>query len=377
MRKVQAKANAGAGGTGVGVSVGINIAVDNDTRALIADGATIIGGHDVTLSATGSHVVNTVTEGGGKAADGTGVGGSLAITVADNVSEARLGTEGSALFDITGAFKAEAIHHGSSVTTAKGEAEGTDAAVGVAIALSFVDDTARATLDRDVTADGAVSVIASGDGSSEAKGIASAAGGKADDTGTKNADTQTDQAAGLASKQSGETKTVDKSASTEDGDGGGDSVSVGAALGLNIASSVSEARVGAVTIDAGGAFEVRAENNMDASAIGDGSAALGKDTTDGTTVGIGIAINIADMQNLAVVDAGAQITAQSFKAEAVMKDVAGDGSDLSHKFGATRDLWGERWGHGGGGLVCAELLQGQHRSGTWRRLDAARGHGRC
>ena len=78
---VQAKANAGAGGTGVGVSIGINVAVDNDSRAIVGERVTLVGGNDVTLSATGSHKVDTVTEGGGKAVDGTGVGGSLAITV--------------------------------------------------------------------------------------------------------------------------------------------------------------------------------------------------------------------------------------------------------------------------------------------------------
>jgi hypothetical protein len=117
--QVLATANAAAGGTGVGISVGINLALDNDTRAVIEDGVTINGGADVTLSATGSHKVNTVTEGGGKAADGTGVGGSLAITVADNVTEARVGgTIASTPLTITGAFKAQADHHGSSITTA-------------------------------------------------------------------------------------------------------------------------------------------------------------------------------------------------------------------------------------------------------------------
>ena len=192
------------------------------------------------MSATGSHKVNTVTEGGGKAKDGTGVGGSLAITVADNVTEARLGT--GAGLNISGAYSATADHHGSSVTTAKGEAAGTDAAVGVAIALGFVDDTAQATINRNVTAGGAVSLIARGDGSSKAEAIASAAGTTAaaeEDKDSKTADDQADSAAGLANKQSGRSgtadeKSIDKKASTEDDEGGGDSVGVGAALGLNL-----------------------------------------------------------------------------------------------------------------------------------------------
>jgi hypothetical protein len=56
---------------------------------------------------------------------------------------------------------------------------------------------------------------------------------------------------------------------------------VGAALALNIASSVADARLGdGLTIVAGdgvgtGAFSLKSENNMDASAIADASAADG------------------------------------------------------------------------------------------------------
>jgi hypothetical protein len=142
--QVEAKAKAGgAGDTGVGVSVGLNIAVDNDTHALIADGATLTGGKDVTISATGSHVVNTTAEGGGQSTGATGVGGALALTVADNETEATIGT-GTGL-DVTGKVAVTATHHGASVTTAKGDGTGSSTAVGVALALGFVDDSAVAT----------------------------------------------------------------------------------------------------------------------------------------------------------------------------------------------------------------------------------------
>jgi hypothetical protein len=154
--------------------VGINIAVDNDTSALIANGATLTGGKDVTMGATGSHVVNTTAEGGGTAKDGTGVGGALALTVAENETEARIGT-GTGL-DVTGDVAVTASHHGASVTTAKGDGTGSSTAVGVALALGFVDDSAVATTARNITADGAVSFTASADGSSQSKAFASADG---------------------------------------------------------------------------------------------------------------------------------------------------------------------------------------------------------
>ena len=121
--EVQAKANAGAGGTGVGVSVGINIAGNNATRAQIGDDALLTGGKDVTLSATGSHKVDTLTEGGGKAADGTGVGGSLALTVAvNNDTEAAPGPRARG-WTSRASSRPRRRTMAKARTTAKGEAE--------------------------------------------------------------------------------------------------------------------------------------------------------------------------------------------------------------------------------------------------------------
>ena len=80
---------------------------------------------------------------------------SFTRRIADNVTTARIGT-GTAL-DLTGGVDATATHHGASTTTTDGTALGADAAVGAAIALGFVDDSATATTARNITADGAVS----------------------------------------------------------------------------------------------------------------------------------------------------------------------------------------------------------------------------
>ncbi|MEX0958002.1 MAG: LEPR-XLL domain-containing protein, partial [Burkholderiales bacterium] len=331
--RAEATANSDGANTGVGVSVGINIATNNDTRAVIEDGAVLTGGNDVTLSATGSHEVDTLATGGGKSTGDTGVGGALALTVADNVTEAVVGS--GAKLEIAGAFNAEAVHHGSSETTAKGEAEGGSTAVGAAIALAFVDDSALATTGRDITAGGAVSFAARGDGASKVEAIASSAGADSDEEATKgntSADGQIDSATGLANKQSGETNTVDKSASTDDGDAdtsGDGGVSVGAALALNVSNSDAEASIGADrTIVAGGEVALRAENNMDAAAIADGSAAGGEGAT---SVGVAVALNIAHMSNTATVGANSTISGEGFEASALMKEVDGDST---HKFAA-------------------------------------------
>src|SRR5262249_47622576 len=156
---VEAKASADSGKTGVGISIGVNVA-NNSTRALLADDAVATGG--LALTASGSDTTSTTATSGGQAKDGTGVGGAFAITVAGNSTGARIGT--GAMLDLTGGVNATASHHGVSTTTADGTALGANAAVGAAIALAFVDDTATATTARDITADGSVSFAANADG---------------------------------------------------------------------------------------------------------------------------------------------------------------------------------------------------------------------
>jgi hypothetical protein len=169
---VEAKAAADSEKTGVGVSVALNITPHNTTEALLL--GTLEGGKDVTLGAEGSHVVNTSAIGGGKSNSDTGVGGALAITVAENATTARVDA-GTAL-DISGKFEANAGHHGASETVAKAAGEGGSTAIGAAIALGFVNDSALATTARNITADGAVKFSARADGSTKAEAIASSAG---------------------------------------------------------------------------------------------------------------------------------------------------------------------------------------------------------
>ena len=272
--------------------------------------------------------MNATAEGGGQSTGDTGVGGAVALSVADNATEATIGYKATGL-DVTGAVSATATHHGSSTTTAKGDGTGSSTAVGVAIALGFVDDSALATTARNITADGAVSFAASATGSSKSEATASAAGAdkKAEETkqgaasGEGTADKQAGSAAGMASKQSGETKSVDSEkggASTESG-----SVSVAASLALNIANNDAIAMVGdGLTIKAGdgagiGSLTVRSANLMSAEAIAQGLAAT---KADGDAVGVGVAVNVAQERNEASVGAGAIVTADGVIVEATMAE---------------------------------------------------------
>ncbi|MBI3919578.1 MAG: LEPR-XLL domain-containing protein, partial [Betaproteobacteria bacterium] len=108
---VEAKAKA-TGSTGVGASIAFNL-TDQLTEAVVANGATLIDGSSLTLSATGTHDNTTVAKGGAAAAgSGTSVGGAVAISVVDNETEASVGT-GAAL-SLSGNLSAIATHHGAT-----------------------------------------------------------------------------------------------------------------------------------------------------------------------------------------------------------------------------------------------------------------------
>src|SRR5690606_15673692 len=206
----------GKGDFGMGASVALNIG-EGHALATTGQNTGINNAANVTLKADNSHATNTLAEAGGKSA-GTGVGGAVAITVADGSGEARVDS-GSTLA-IAGALTAEADNHGVSTTKADGEALGGDTAVGAAIALGFVTDNAVATTARNINAGGAVTLSARGDGSSKSEAIASAAGGKADDK--SSADAQIESQAKFAGAKSGKSDLdVGEKANTKDGEGGG------------------------------------------------------------------------------------------------------------------------------------------------------------
>jgi len=333
--EARAEASATAGKTGVGASIAIHV-IDQVTEAQLESGATLTGGDDVTLSASGEHDNTTYAQGGaGGNGTTTAVGGSFALTIADHSTEASLGT-GTGL-NITGDFSATATHHGDTDTTAEGKAQASDTAVGAAIALAFVTDDALASSSRSIRADGDVSLSALADGASLAQATASAKGAdkqKESANGNTTADQQKNKQVGVAnSKNAGADKSAGGTTSANDGSGG--SVGVGAALALNIAASRAEASVLGGTTDIianddgvdDGAVSLTSTNNMDAQAIASGEA-VGPSVA--TAVGVAIAINVADMRNAAVVGTGVDVDGDGFTASATMKNAG----DTTHTFEA-------------------------------------------
>ncbi len=165
---------------GVGASVGINVAV-NTTVAEIGDGAVFNGAKDVGLTAKGTHTLTTAATGGAAGAD-ISVTPVAAITVAANTTTARLGT--GSLATLSGAFTGSAEQMSTTTSTATGQTQGNNVAVGASIALNSATDTVLAEIDRNVTATGDVGVNAKSVARSGASATASVSGGeKSTDTG--------------------------------------------------------------------------------------------------------------------------------------------------------------------------------------------------
>src|SRR4029079_14982807 len=162
--KVSAKASAGDNGSpGVGASIALNIG-ETDTDAIIGSGVTIAGpdasthANNVTLSATSKSAMTTEAEGG--AGGETAVTPIIAISIANNDTAAKLRGGVSGTTEVHGDISFNASHDGSVTTTAKGATQAGKTGVGISLGLTIVSDSAIATTERDLAADGRISFSA-------------------------------------------------------------------------------------------------------------------------------------------------------------------------------------------------------------------------
>jgi hypothetical protein len=141
----------GKSDVGVGLSVALNLA-DTATTALVQDSVSLANVNSLDFAATTSPTTRTKAEAGASGQD-VSIGGAVAITLADTVTTARLGT-GSAIA-IDGTLDLVATErNGTVLTTADGVAAGKDVGVGAAVALALTSDEAFALSERSVTAAG-------------------------------------------------------------------------------------------------------------------------------------------------------------------------------------------------------------------------------
>ena len=329
---------------GVGASVSVN-ATAFAASAVVA--GEVSGAADATIAAEGSHAAFAVAVGG---ADGTvdtsaqggtaSTSGSIAVTpVAAAVAalnsvraELAAGARLSASGTVTVRAELETDHQAS----AEGSADGTKAAIGASIGLVVGDDISLARVAGNILASGAVQVVSTLVSASRGAATASAIGSKANQSRTAQQQTNT-QVMG-ASSQAGTTKTAPAN-STQTSSG---TVTVAAAIGINIVSAESRAEIAGtavtrVTVVSDGAVSVESSANVDSGAEGDGRAtktATGKraarptsttggtgsgDTGSSTTVGVGLAVNVAQMDNIGLIE-NAAVTGDGISALATTAD---------------------------------------------------------
>lgn len=314
---------------GVGASVGVNVVV-NETEATVGDGARLAGARNLTMAAKAAHALaNTVT--GGASGAKISVTPVAATTVAVNRTEVRIGTAAGEVAT-SGKLDMSAEQTASSSATATGQTSGNRVAVGASVAVNISTDEARATLDRDVTAGGAVSVAADGRSTSSASATASVAGGQKADSNDEPAGSggtpgktvdeqvtaQKDSArrSGSAADSDAQDK-IDQNDQTapkaESSEGG---VSVAAAVGVNVAKATTQAEVSTGrTVRSGGQARVTSTHDMDASSSADGSQVDNGKTNVG--VGAAVALNLATSRNTAVVADDADLQSAGLVVKAV------------------------------------------------------------
>ena len=314
-----------AGSVGIGASVALNIA-NNITVAQLEDTAVLTGVDDLTLSATSDNSTATIAKAGGAATGGSGVGigGAIAISVANNETRADLGSGG--LQTITGDLSAKAVHTGSTTTVADGKAGGASAGIGIALGLNIANDNTYATTERNISALGDITFAAYASAASSAGAKASSAGAKEEEGSTpdkKGVDKKIASERGLADKKAAETGTkgTGDAEATPEAETSGGGVSVAAAVGVNLAASSAKAYIpDSGIITSGGLLTVSTSNNTDATAKADGTA-----TGAGTAnIGAAVAINLVSAQNQATIGSGATINAEWLTVEAKRTEVKGD-----------------------------------------------------
>ncbi|MDZ4169925.1 MAG: hypothetical protein U1E26_09780 [Coriobacteriia bacterium] len=322
----------GGGDVGVGAGIAVNVVL-NDVTAELANGAVLNGARDFALNAESDATARTYASAGGEAKSGPGIGGAVATTIVDNYVRARVGT-GSTL-KLTRDFSANAASSGAYRTKADGEAAGSDAAIGIVIAVSIVNDTALATTDRALEATGAVAFGAACASSAQAIALASAVG-------TSGESTETSGTAGVDDKiakeigQAGQQGAAGGAGGAGGGGGGGGGsstpppagssdgpVSVAAAIAVSVIDSTARAMIPANgRVVSGGVVSLDARNNTDTRSHADASATT--TATAPASVGAAVALNLANVTNEAVIGHRATVNAQGVRLTAMMADVSGD-----------------------------------------------------
>ncbi len=323
--KALADASIGGGGTvGVGASIAINVLTTNVTRAEVMDGASLTGGHNVTLTATSAEpVVNTVTA--GSAGSSVAVSPAVGINIVVNTTLARIGTPGAGTIAATGAVQLRATHTGSASITGDAKAASSSVAVGAIIAVNVLTVTTTAALLRNISGTSVVlaattTTAGSADVTASAQGTTPGSGGSSDGQ-AKDSVQNTPSTSGNESRlptgdqsAGGAVGNANSESGGQSGQSSGQGVGVGAAVSVNVVTDTNTASIAdGLTVTAAGAIQVSATNATDALAKSVGTSTA----INSTNIGAGIGLNVAIITNRGSIGVGTTITGGSVVVQAV------------------------------------------------------------
>ena len=310
------KTAAGGSSVGIGASVALNL-VDDLAEARVDQGAQLLNGGAVTLTATNSHALVTQARAGATSGS-VAVAPAVAISIADVRSNATLGTGPATSVGSLAATAGTTV----SVSTVAAGASAGSVSIGLALALTLANPTSDAWSQRNLTSAGAVSFSAAAVVTTNADATAGANG--APDSGGGNVDSQVAGQQSFASSTQvanggGGSAASPPSASTSSG-----TVSVGAAVAVNVTDVFVKAVVlTGVSITAAGALTLNSSVTASAKSKADGSA-----TGGGTAnVGVGVAITLANL--LADASIAGTVSATSISLTASTNGAGGFGAEAS------------------------------------------------
>ena len=341
-----------SGAESVGIGASVSVALMDEITVASIEG-TVIGGDDLAVRATSGNAMTTDSK-TGASGGGVSIAPAISIVISNVRTQAWLGA-GAAL-DVDGDVEVKAQQTASALTKARGDTEGGDASIGVALALNIAHHTVEAWSARSITAGGTISVLAFGSSNTKTEAKASAAGapeeGGDPDAPAGGVDgqvgeqrTHANSTAGAAGNSGGGT---DGGGSAETSDGG---VSVAAAISVNISFAKSRAwLVNGLVFQAGGALSVRSSANTDGAADADGSAV--STGSGGTAIGAAVSINYVELTNTATTGV-TTITSNGLAVEATMTNVSGD---AKHVFTVTAKSGAGSEGVGVAGSLALNIL---------------------
>ena len=308
---------------GAGISFALNI-VDVSARANIGSAATLSNVNHLNVQASSNNQSLTKAKNGAQ--------GQIAISPFVATGLVNVDTtatiEAGAAIVAGGNVTIDATHAGSIDAQSDGVTAGSTAAIGTAWAMAILNEQTLANTARSLTAQNATIRTNSknkstSNASASAKGMPKNSGPNttADSQSAAQRNTLNARASRDGARNSGTASTP--SAKTADGD-----VSLAAAFGINLVTTLSQAAIKpGVTLNISNSTIVQSLANQDSDAKADGSG------TNGSTLGagIGVAINKANVTNEAVIAGGASVNTAGLTVTADMLSA----DDSTHVMNAT------------------------------------------